>query len=293
MLAPLLAEMLELPLRIENLPKGEGAQGYKELINSKPDGHTIGIYNPGHISNSRDITGIYDFNTIDMTFLYQITDEPSVVTIYTGEESKFSSFEELYEYSREKPVRAATTSGTSKIGPILMKVLWGMNLVFVPFASSTEGRAALMRGDVELSVYSIGSSLEAVSASKDLKVGLIISGKKSASEIDVVPVYEKLYDISLADVPTSAGLNLPSNDDMAAVVSAYRTIIGPPKMPAEIANKVMDAFDRLFEEYKDTLDRLQKKWNRPLSGLARGDIPKERQMRAFEVLKQYRDLMVG
>jgi tripartite-type tricarboxylate transporter receptor subunit TctC len=290
MVVPPFAEMLNLPLRIENLSKGQGAQAYGEIWKAEPNGHTLGICNFASIAYSKDITGLYPFNMWELTYLYQLVNDPRAVAIYTGEGSRFNSFEELYEYSKENPVKAAVSKGGSRIGALLMKGLWEMNIVIVPFESSSDARAALIRGDADFSVYSLDSVLE-VQATGRASAALIISEIENAGDIDSVKAYGELYDTDFSDIPTSAGLGLPKNDVVSTLTTTYRPVIGPPNMPEEIENKIMETFDRLFEEKEDLFKRLQKKWKRPLTGLNHGDELKKKLDNAIPILMKYKDIL--
>jgi tripartite-type tricarboxylate transporter receptor subunit TctC len=64
LLAPFLSDELDVRIKIRNVPGGKWLVGLDKIYKAKPDGYTIGIWNPGLMMNDKDVLGKVNY---DMT----------------------------------------------------------------------------------------------------------------------------------------------------------------------------------------------------------------------------------
>ena len=82
MIAPYLSKELGgVKFRIKNEPGGAWLVGLNEIYKAKPDGYTIGIWNPGLLIQDKDILGKVNYDMTTFTFIYRITNEPRIVIV--------------------------------------------------------------------------------------------------------------------------------------------------------------------------------------------------------------------
>ena len=88
------------PFVIENKPGAAAMIGLNELVQSKPDGYTIGITNSGMVT--QPLYGIARFNyPVDLQAIAQVGDVPFVLVV--NAESPWKTLDEFIAYARANP----------------------------------------------------------------------------------------------------------------------------------------------------------------------------------------------
>lgn len=206
---------------IKNVEGGEWAMGINQIMQAKPDGYTIGIFNiPGNVVTQ--ITGTANYDLSKIVWLGSITTAP-----YVGAISPASKYKTLDDMKKASQILVGTTglASTSGIGVIVGMQEMGIKPKFVVSSGSSESYLAAMRGDVDYVQQAYGSIKEYIE-SKKLTPLLVFSKDRIAS---------------LPDVPTVAELGYPA---LADLVSVYYMLGATPGTPPEVAKILRDAFDK-------------------------------------------------
>lgn len=228
-LAPFLKKYLpgQPNVIIKNVPGGEWRVGIRELLKSKPDGHTICIFNiPGNIVGQ--ITGEADYDLTKVAWIGRIVSP--VTTTCLSAKSKLRTLEDLRKTS---PVKygAVGLSSTSTVGQIIVAEEMGYKLKLINHPGSQECMLSAIRGDVDLVAYAF-STVRKFFDSKEL-IPLVIYAKERFKEIP--------------DTPTIGELG-PGYDKLIDVVSNNYMVGGPPGIPEDILKVWGNAFEKSMSD---------------------------------------------
>jgi len=256
MIAPYLAKELGTKIRIRNEPGGAWLVGLTQIYRAKPDGYTIGIWNPGVLMNDRDILGKVDFDMTTYTFLYRITNEPRIVIV--KRDGPIKDMRDLIAKGRSPnfKLRCSYAGGTALLDAKLMDSEWEINTEKIPYRGGSDVRMAVMRGDTHFCVSGLGAAAESLSSGR-LKVILLLDDVP----ITKVPEAEKLlHDYpELKNVPIPKDLGLPP---LSYNSRSARCIIAPPGLPKDIKKRLEDALAKILKD--KSLRELGFKTDRPL-----------------------------
>ena len=224
---PLMAAIKELApaakggdIVIKNIPEAGGRRAYSSIFNAKPDGYTIGDFNLGFITENITSKPEFDVNK----FSYLLRTGVSIRVIATRREG-FKSFKEMMAAAREKEIKwAAGNFGRgAHIDSILAKEALGVPAKLVNFAGTADGAGAIIRGDVQVGLFSLDS----------------IQGLLKAGEFRLLLIFDDKSEFP--GVPTTTELGYP---DLAENIRYQRYIVGPPGMDREAANVIVAAFKK-------------------------------------------------
>jgi tripartite-type tricarboxylate transporter receptor subunit TctC len=205
---------------VKNTPGGEWNIGIKKMYWSKPDGYTIGILNlPANAVNQILGTVNYDLNKI--TWLGNISEVTYVTCISL--KCKYRTLQELQK-APEVTSGVVGLASTAGLGTIIAAQRMGIKMKPIPHDGSTEAILAAIRGDVDWVQFPISTLKKYIVDSKDL-----------------IPVwvYSKKRIPQIPDVPTVGELGYP---DLANIVTMYRPVGAPPRVPKAVAKVWDDAF---------------------------------------------------
>jgi tripartite-type tricarboxylate transporter receptor subunit TctC len=225
------------PFVIENRPGAAAMIGLNELVQSKPDGYTIGITNSGMVT--QPIYGIAKFNYVtDLQAIAQLGEVPFVLCVKG--DSPFKTIEDLIAFAKANP--AAVNYGitgvgnTSHIGPEHLKFLAKFPMEAVNFSGGGELITSLLGGHIQAGGINPVDIREQVKAGK-IRV-LVLFGDK------------RLADPLFSDVPTAKERGFDVS------VTLWQGIGAPKGMPDAVRAKLASAFEKIMAE-KETQDALR------------------------------------
>jgi tripartite-type tricarboxylate transporter receptor subunit TctC len=221
-LAQKLSDELGKNFIVENRPGAAGVIAAKAAATAAPDGYTLVL-----IGNSYAISTAL-FKSLPYNVVKDFAPISAIATfdflVATRKGSTFKSMKDVIAYAKEHPGKlniATLSPGTTQYLAVeLLKVTAGVNVTAVPFRSSPDAAAALLRGDVDIDMDSYAP----------LKA-LLQSGK-----IDVIATTGKSRVPFLKDVPTVGESGLPNFD-----VTSWNGIAAPAGVPAPIVAKLSKA----------------------------------------------------
>ncbi len=241
MIVPYLAKELGVKIRIKNEPRAQWIEGLTMIYKAKPDGYTIGIWNPGILMVDKDILGEVDYDMTSFTFLYRITDEPRIVIV--KKDGFIKDFMDLLAKGRSSDIKLRYSyAGGAMLDAKLMDADWGINTEKIPFKGGREARMAVMRGDVHFCVSGLWSSSEILSSGR-LKVILLLNDAPIAKVEGVQNLIKDFPDLKYVPIPKDLGLK-----PLTYYSRGSRAVIAPPGLPKNVKKTLESALEKVMKD---------------------------------------------
>lgn len=245
-----LAERWGHPVIVENRPGAAGNIGADIVFKAEPDGYTLLSGPPPPLVINRLLYPKLTYDSTQFVAMTVIAAIPNVLLVHP--KTGVSTVQEFIALARANPGKlnyASQGSGsTSHLTAELFKSMaGGLSITHVPYKGTAPALADLLSGQVEMMCDNLGVSLPHVRSGK-LKALGVASLKRVAS---------------LPGVPTLAE-TLPGFESVA-----WFGIVGPPRTPATIAEKVAAGVAEALR-HPDVLKRLADMAAEPM-GLNPGD----------------------
>ena len=222
------------PVVVENRPGASGGIGMETTAKARPDGYTVVIASTSHIVNQFVSKTRYDvlkdFAPVSVT-----GSMPYVVAVTHASPAK--SMNDLVAIAKSRPGKinyAAVPGGVPHFMGEMLKSARGLDIVMIPYKSTTDAEVDVISGRVEIWFTTMASALPLMKGNRVRILG--VSGEKRAA---VLP-----------EVPTMAEAGLPTVD--VTVGFFFLTAAATPKPIVEALNReIVKAIDT-----KDVRDRL-------------------------------------
>jgi len=226
------------PMVIENKPGAGAMIGLNELVQSKPDGYTIGITNSGMVT--QPLYGIAKYNyPADLQAIAQIGEVPFVLVVKA--DSPWKTLEEFITYARANPDKmnyGITGYGnTAHIGPEYLKLLAKFPMEPVNFDGGGKLITALLGDHIQAGGINPVDIKEQVKAGK-IRVLVVFGEKRLADPLfrDAPTAREKGYDVV---VTLWQGIGAPKNMPepvRARLEEGLGKMLAAPEMREQIRN---------------------------------------------------------
>ena len=221
---------------VKNVPGAGHIIGTNELYESKPDGLTLGIFNPGLIFQQLSGNKSIRFDLGKLTYLANAISIPRVFIVST--KSPYKTFDEVVK-NAGKVVTASAGVGSASHNDILMlNKIFGINMKIVAGFAGQEADLAMLRGEV---TGQIGQSdqMDQLIENGQARGVLIIGGTS---------VDPKKYPQGklLSDIAPKSGESLAHL--MAAIAAVSRPLAAPPGLPEGRAMAMRDALWRAMND---------------------------------------------
>ena len=152
-----LSQHLRVPVVIENQPGSGGVAAARTVMNSQPDGYTVGLggnnwaISVGLFKNfpfdpRKDLTPVVGL--VEFAYIF-----------VTNQNSKYQTLNEVIAAGRAKtPLTFGTSSAgtTNHLAALLFKSVTELNVVVVPYRGPAELSIALLRNDVDVVINAYG-----------------------------------------------------------------------------------------------------------------------------------------
>lgn len=231
----LMEKELGVPVNVINRAGGNGVVGNQAMAEADPDGYTVGLITV-EISMSHHM-GLTDLTPSDYTPLALMNLDPSAVVV--ASDSPYSTVDELVEAAKANPGKLKA-SGTGE-GGIWHIAIAGMladlgaapdAIPWVPSKGAAPAMLELVAGGVDVAPVSLPEARAMIDSGK-AKALAIMADERSAMYPDVPTLKE------------ATGSNW--------TIGAWRGMVGPKGLPADIATRYREVFDKInhSSEYRD------------------------------------------
>jgi tripartite-type tricarboxylate transporter receptor subunit TctC len=270
LLAPYLKKYLPSSVNVvvENVTGGGYRVGLSRLLNSRPDGYTIGMFNlPGNVVTQ--IEGGVDWDLMKTTWIGKIADAP-----YIGALSAKSKLKNLEDMKKAEVVKVGTTGVASSAGLslVISCEALGIKVRLVNHDGAQEAVLAAIRGDVDYVMFTPGAVLRYI-ASKDL-IPVVVYTEKPFPGLPGVKTIGQLGFPELTELRTTYGIGA-ANGIPQKTMEIWRDVlkkaVEDPEFGAKVEKAGLDPADygsaemvekmtkRAFEQYSKYKDLIIKK----------------------------------
>jgi tripartite-type tricarboxylate transporter receptor subunit TctC len=217
---PKLAEILGVPVVIENKPGGGTLLAANEVLKSAPDGHTIFYSASSTMAQNPHTLLAATFNPMtDFTPISMGARGPLVVIV--NKQLGVNSLQELVAYGKANPGKlsyASFGSGTSShiFGQVFQKNT-GVQMEHIPYKGGADLAADLIEGRVQLAFDAAPAAIQNQKSGKT-KIIAVAAPKRSPF---------------LPDVPTALEQGVKDLD-----ITSFLGWFGPAKMPPDVVKKI-------------------------------------------------------
>ncbi len=253
---------------IKNVPGGEWRIGIMEMYKSKPDGHTVCLFNlPGNLLGQITHLAEYDLNKV--SWIGTITD-----SVYVCAFSPRSGLKTLQDLRKAPQIKAGVVglTSTTSLGIIISAKEMGFKVRLINHNGSQEAILSAIRGDVDMVTYVFPTMRKFLVDAKDL-----------------VPftVYAKQRIKELPDVPTIGELGF---GDMLKVINIDYMLGAPPGTPENVMNVWRNAFDRAVADQE--FQKIMREQLRHAPGPLNGKLSAQKVNDYLGVYSQYKELIM-
>ncbi len=181
-IADYLHDKSQVPFIVENKPGASGNTGTDAVAKAAPDGSTIGISIGGPLAINTLLFGNLPYDPKkDLTLITMLVTQPSALAVNTS--LGVNTTRELLDLIARNPGKYAYGSiGTGSLSQLAMAAIAlksGTQLVHVPYSSSPQAMAALIRNDVQMVCLPAISVVPQVSSGK-VKILAVTTAERSA-----------------------------------------------------------------------------------------------------------------
>ena len=222
-LAQKVSTILGKPLVIVNKPGAGSSIGFREVYGSKPDGYTIGMGHATIIINK--LAGILPYDHNAFTVLGTYATFIPIIVASTKTQRPFKTLQEALSFAKSHPgeVSIATSGVGQSWWVATLAFQEGTKLKFNIIPQPGTGAFAIAQaagGHTDLAVVALAAGKSQIEAG-NVRFVAVFGGKKA-------PGYE----------------NVPTLKDLGYDIwwESTQILIGPPKMPKEITDKLVKAF---------------------------------------------------
>lgn len=222
---------------VMNRPGAGGAIGFRELVNAKPDGYTIGFINTPNVLTI-PIERKVSFHWSNYDLLGNVVDDPGNFSVHA--DTPIKSLGELAAYAKANP--GAVTYGTTGIGSddhlaaLMFERAAGVKLTHVPFKGGAEVHNAIASKQIFMAAMNIGEALQYQKGGTPLRHLGQMSDKRSNLAANVPTFKEQGFNVIMASL---RGIAAPKGLPPAVreqLVNAVQKAVSDPEFQAEASN---------------------------------------------------------
>ncbi|MFU0841289.1 MAG: Recombinase RecA [Burkholderia sp.] len=216
-------------LIINNLPGADGKIGWTRLVNSKPDGQTIGFINLPTFTTLASQPGA-PFSTDQVVPIANHLIETGVIVVKA--DSPYKTLKELVDAAKANPNLRASTNGvkaSNHTAAQLFAKSAGIKYKAIPYGGTADQLLALRQGEVDFS------------CAKEGDVAKLVKGDKP--ELRILATFDKKRLAAFPDVPTLGELGYYPN-----WYGSARALVAPKGTPDDVIAFYVDAFKKTMSD---------------------------------------------
>ncbi|OUO91919.1 tripartite tricarboxylate transporter substrate binding protein [Cloacibacillus sp. An23] len=260
MLAPELEKILGVPVTVTNIPGGGGWIGYDAILNAAPDGQTIGMLScpaviSGYVNPETGRTNTYR----DFAPLINFANDYQVICC-RPDETRFKTFKELVEYSKNNEILISGTAGAGSDGMLIAKLnsIEGAQFVHLATNGASESLTNLYGKHSDICSIDISETTAPLKAGQ-VKVLAVAASKRVPQNPDIPTIKEEcgveIVNFSGRGIATS--VKVPA-EKQAVLIDALTKAFQNPELQKALAGQgiaveIMDA--KAYTEYLDRTEQ--------------------------------------
>ena len=221
LLAKEMSNILGVPLTPINKPGAGGAITYTYIVNSKPDGYTIGWNSTSVLTTTNLGNTDFDYDAMDHIGRVEYQPQPFVVKA----DSNWKSFQDFVSACRSNPntYKIANSGTGSSTHTAAIAIMNAINCKVIHLPKGIKGRnASVLSGEADAMVAPLTGAIRLSKAGK-LRILAVPTSKRN---------------IVIPDVPTMGELGYDAELDL------FRGLSVAPGTPQSIKNKLFDAMSK-------------------------------------------------
>ena len=221
LLAKEMSNILGVPLTPINKPGAGGAITYTYIVNSKPDGYTIGWNSTSVLTTTNLGNTDFDYDAMDHIGRVEYQPQPFVVKA----DSRWKSFQKFVSDCRSNPntYKIANSGTGSATHTAAIAIMNAINCKVIHLPKGIKGRnASVLSGEADAMVAPLTGAIRLSKAGK-LRILAVPTSKRNM----VIP-----------DVPTMGELGYDAELDL------FRGLSVAPGTPQSIKDKLFDAMSK-------------------------------------------------
>jgi tripartite-type tricarboxylate transporter receptor subunit TctC len=213
------------PIMVVNKPGAASTIGYYQIHDAKPDGYTIGLGTATLVTNK--LQGLFPYDYRDFTLIGTYYCWSSIVVASTKTKRPFKTIEEAVSFAKSHPgevsLATAAVGQAQWIAAMAFVESTGVNFNLIP----QEGVGGftitqVAGGHTDMGVLDFAAAKGQVDA-KNVRILAVIGSKRIPPPYDSAPTLKEIgYD---------------------AIWESFGMVVGPPKLPKEITDKLVKAFE--------------------------------------------------
>ncbi len=223
---------------VDNRPGANGIIGIELVARASPDGYTLLAGTNGQLIANSAVFAKLPFNAIrDFEPITIVVASPFLLVVHAALPAK--SVPELIALAKSRPGMSYSSFGPASIphfGMELIALRTGMRLTHVPYKGGAPAAAALVAGEVNVSLDSVQNQLQFVRSNR-VRALAIANGARSK----VLP-----------DVPTMAEAGVTVSD-----IGGWYSLLAPASTPKVIVQRIYDEAVKAFKTSPELRERFE------------------------------------
>ncbi len=216
------------PIIIQNLPGADGKIGWTKLVNSKPDGQTLGFINLPTYTTLAAQPGA-PFSIVDIVPIANHLTETGVIVVKA--DSPYKTIEDLVAAAKKGNLKASTNGvkASNHTAAQLFAKSAGFDYKAIPYGGTADQLLALRQGEVDFSAAKVADVDKLVRTAKP--------------ELRVLAVYDTKRAPEYPDVPT-----LGEKGYYPEWYGSARALVAPKGTKPEVIEYYVDAFKKTMDD---------------------------------------------
>ena len=217
-----LTEQLGQLVVIENRGGANTAIASAQFVRAAPDGYTLMLNSPGHITNPSLMK--LDFDSVnDFAFITQIAESVNLLVVHPSLPVK--TVKELIAISKQRPGQinyaSSGTGSTVHLSAELIQFMTGIKWIHIPYKGGGLAMQELLAGQTSLMFPNLPTSLQIARAGKLRALGT--TGAKRAAAAPELPTVGET--VPGFEVTTMYGISAPAKTPRAIIDRLHAEIV--------------------------------------------------------------------
>ncbi len=213
------------PVVVVNKPGAGSTIGYYQIHDAKPDGYTVGMGTVTLVTSK--LQGLFPYDHHDFSLLGTFYRWPPIIVASARSKKSLKTMGEVLSYAKSHPgevsVATAGVGQSQWIAAMAFIESTGVNFNAIPQEGAGGVTVAQVAGGhTDLAVLGVGSAKSQIEAGNLIPIA-VLGTKRLPGNLSYVPTLKETgHDVSW---------------------ESFGVVIGPPKIPKEIADKLVHGFE--------------------------------------------------